>query len=335
MRAALKRRRYALAVALLASELLAAPPSEPDPNELYGRAVAQIQDGELEAAQSTTDDLRKLISENSRWDPDSAFSVEILPSLADKLARLRSAERSLDALRERYSASAHPPKLEPEQMTVRAYADWALGTIDRMRVEVETVISAELASADERGALARTAGYARMQRFLEAGILERVAAVMEKASGGPLTGDETARALRARLDGLKRNTMEMVEEEKRLRIRLQATQERLASYRGALAALIAEDTASSPRPLESGNLDEVLGDVVERHRAALASRQSLGTGERRQWEAAIERCRRYNAILVQAGLGADRSDRIEALAEQVRGIPLEGPALPAGSGPDR
>ncbi|HET8946890.1 MAG TPA: hypothetical protein VFQ07_07895, partial [Candidatus Polarisedimenticolia bacterium] len=76
---------------LAASSRLAA-----DPNELYERAVARLQKGDLEGATADTAKLRDLVRGRPEWDPEGTFAKTLLPSLQGRLRRLHSTSAALD-----------------------------------------------------------------------------------------------------------------------------------------------------------------------------------------------------------------------------------------------
>jgi hypothetical protein len=308
---------------LAATSTLAAASLDADPHDLYEAAHRQLRKGDLQAAEASIARLRDLVARGSRWDPDGIFANELLPPLAAKWKRMDSAARELDDF------CAHPPG-EPKlpdhdnHASSGEEAGRVASRIQDLRKRRDGILE-KLRDPEERDALTRTASYACTEGLLEEDVLRSLAASSrpephaETPAAG--SGDPRVDPILVRLKQLKQDLMQSVAERDQLRQKVKSSGDREAALLTALADILSN--GALPAPSGGSGTQSVSGlfsSFLDREMEAARPRQSQTSAELAVRRADLNRYRRYNALLLQIGLGEDQSDRIQALSQAVEGI---------------
>jgi len=319
-------RPIALAIlSLLFATSLRAAPIEADPHELYDEARIHLRNGELGSADASLRRLRSILSQGSQWDPDGVFANELLPPLLKKLRRMQVVTGQLDAFSERALKDLTPPEISSEASTLRPYTEWATSTIQRLRSERDQIIASRLADPEEQAAVTRTASYARTERILETDVMRSLADSSANAAPVRATEDPGIDPVSVRFRQLKRDLMGLMMERDRLEQEAKQTNAGEKAYLQALAVLVTEGSLDE---VQSGSLQptaisKVFGEFLDQELEAARSLTSQSSQEREARQEALDRYRRYNAVLTRAKLGTDQSRRIQALSRAVEDCPVK------------
>jgi hypothetical protein len=195
-----------------------------DPNELYERAVARLQKGDLEGATADTAKLRDLVRGRPEWDPEGTFRRTLLPSLQGRLRRLHAASAALDQFCDRALAELKPPDLRNQISTVKDYTHWATSVTQRLRSERDDLVNQALRSPEERTILRRTPAFAKSERLFEVDVLKEMAEKTGDDILGLLSGDARIETVLTRFRQLKRDLMDAIAERDDLRGRLEESE---------------------------------------------------------------------------------------------------------------
>lgn len=192
-----------------------------DPQELLLDARALLLEGDIDGAASVAGDLRTLLSADPHWDPDGSFGECLLPTLERRIARLQEANRKLVDLADQAvpDESVPEPSQDPEDM--EPIVLWGRARAERIRLEAER-IARTLPPGEERGALLQTRDYFRVSGLVETEIFPDVGRAVQASVSGLAAENERVRALKARLEALKREMIASSLERERLQERLQA-----------------------------------------------------------------------------------------------------------------
>jgi len=195
-----------------------------DPNELYERAVARLEKGDLEGATSDTAQLRDLVRTRPQWDPEGTYRRTLLPSLQGRLRRLHAASAALDQFCEQALTELKPPDLKNEISTVKDYTHWATSVTQRLRSERDALVNSRLTRPDERAILRRTPAFAKSERLFEVDVLKEMAEKTGDDILGLLSGDARLETVLTRFRQLKRDLMDAIAERDDLRGRLEESE---------------------------------------------------------------------------------------------------------------
>jgi PAS domain-containing protein len=265
-----------------------------DPNELYERAVARLEKGDLEAATADTARLRDLVLGRPEWDPEGTFRRTLLPSLQGRLRRLHAASAALDQFCDQALAELKPPDLKNQISTVKDYTHWATSVTQRLRSERDALVNRASPEPEERPSCAAP-------RLRE----ERAAVRGGRPEGdggedrddilGLLSGDARLETVLTRFRQLKRDLMDAIAERDDLRGRLEESEtERRRLLAGA-----------PPRPESGGSwvpwtIAALLGGCT-----GVFARLAIDRG--RRLAAMASRLARFDRTL--PGAPADEADR--------------------------
>jgi hypothetical protein len=308
-----------------------APQIEADPHELYERARECLADGELRGANSAISRLRALIAKRPDWDPEGAFTNELLPPLQARLNRLQGVARKLDEFTVKTLQDLQPPDIRKDISTVRDYTEWATSVIQRLRAERDQIIGAELADPEERAYLTHTEIYERTERLLEIDVLKRMADTAGDDILGLLAGDPELESVLVRFRQLKRDLMQIVAERDQLETDVKKSREHNEAVLGVLAAVVTDDAAikAGPGARRPVSVADLFARFLSGEMEALQRRSYATPSERDVLHANLDRYRRYNEALHAVGLGPDQKEKIEALAKAVDDLPVQGGGLRA------
>jgi len=314
------------AALLLAGLLLARPPAgaatTPDPQSLLLEARQVLQHGDVEGARSSVAALRQVLQSDARWDPDGCFAERLLPDLEARIARLRTAIEQLESLPARLReentlpGSANDPA-DPEsdlawgELRVR----WVLEQLDR--------IASTIPPGPERGALLQSAGYLRATELIGGEVLPELADSVRGRFDALGRGDERVRALKARMDALKREVIDGSVERERLEEQLEATRGNQDTYRQVLIEFIGDDPETAFEP-SSQNLQGIGLALARRIREVWTDVHKLERqtpSDKALLLREIECLRRANVASVSDG-SRDLGARIDALAVAVEAVPV-------------
>ncbi len=321
------RRMALLAGALLlgTTGLRAAGPIEADPHELYERGREYLAHGQLQEAATAFSSLSALIAKRPGWDPEGAFAKELLPPLIARLERLQGAAGKLDDFTGQALQNLKPPDMSADISTVHDYTTWAASAIQRLRAERDRIIGAELSDPEERALLTRTENYARTEHLLEADVLKKLADTAGTDILGLLNGDPRLESVLTRFRQLQREVMQSTAERDQFQRHEKDAAARNETILRTLASLVTESDPDETRQADGRPTDVSyrFASFLDGEGEAMRSESSLTRAHRDVLLASLDRYRRTNRALVAAGLGSDQSQRIEALARAVAGIPLE------------
>lgn len=287
----------------------------PDPYQLAGSARQHLIRGDLESADASLHELRELVSAVPEWDPDLYFSDRFLPQLEERLSDIREVIDHLDLLVAGRIQGLEPPPVGTGPETMELITNWARSAIHRIQAEVERTIAEELVQTEDRAALSRTREYAQIQDRLEREIMARLAEAAKEEVARLLAEDERRKALRTRLDVVKRGTLELAIAQEELREQVESYQDREDLHMEAIASLIQEDTAPPPdlRKFPSDPIGNVFSDLLDRNIATIAADGPSTEEEISSWRTNLARYRHYNRILTGVELASDQGSKIEAL----------------------
>lgn len=323
--------RRAFAAAVVAAAVLAARARpEADPHELYERAAQQLEQGQLEDSVASVARLRELVAAKPRWDPEGAFSRDLLPPLEARQKRLLAAARALDQFHDRTLEELRPPDLSSEISTVRDYTHWATTVVQRLRTERDALLQKIVTDPDDAAILARTASWARTEKLLEVEVLKAMA---EKAGDdvlGLLSGDPQLESVLVRFRQLKKDLIAAMAERDALQARLdEAEKQRQATGAAVAAAILEAEGAKKGRRDEAGGVQTRFVRLLKDEKAALAKRPPLTPAEKAALEAQVDRLRLANKVLTAAGIIRDQRRAVEEVAGALAALPVKaGPRAP-------
>ncbi len=313
-----------LVLALVAGSLIHAAEMETDPHQLYAQAKGQMRKGDLTEASATLAKLRSLISRNPKWDPDEAFAKELIPSLATRLERLQKVAANLDGFSDRALQDLELPSPAKDFPTVDQYTQWATSTIQKLRGERDTIVEAGLKDAEDKACITQTANYARTEHLLQTDLLEKASNASGKEVLGVLSGDAETETVLVRFRQLKVELLKVMDERDALSGRLRKSRQDEAALQRALAAIVAEDgnAKAMGRDARAAEVGESFAQLLERRIEAAYERGSQTTVEREARLAEVERYRRIDMALVEAGIGKEQKIRLATLEKAIEKTPL-------------
>jgi hypothetical protein len=314
-----------LAAALLlgSTTLRAGPAVEPDPNELYEQANARLAHGDLDGATAALAKLDGLISSRPDWDPSGMYSKELLPPVRARLSRLERACGRLDEFAGKAIQDLQPPDIRKDIATVHDYTEWTTVVVRRLREERNRIVEAALSRKEERALLTRTACYARTERLLEIDVPRKLAETAGDDALGLLDGNADLESVLVRFRQLKRDLMQAVGDKEALEKEMAKARQHGDKLLELLGDVVTDDAVRG-----TGAGGERAASVAERfprfldlEREELRGRSRVTPAEREMLRADLDRYRRYNRVLREAGIGQDQTGRIESLAAVVDGLP--------------
>ena len=326
--------RRACAVLLAAAAMLAAQRQEADPHELYERATAQLEQGRLQESVASTTRLRELIAAKPQWDPEGAFSRDLLPPLEARQKRLLAAARALDQFHDRTLEELRPPDLSSEISTVRDYTHWATTVVQRLREERTALVERMVNDPADAAVLARTDSWARTERLLEVDVLKALAEKSGDDVLGLLSGDAQLESVLVRFRQLKKDLIETMAERDALKARLDEAEKRRVVAAAAVAAAILEaEGAGKERRDEAAGVQTRFVRLLKSEKEALAKRPALTPAEKIALEGRVDRLRLANKVLTAAGIIRDQRRAVEGVAGALAALPVKaGPKGPAPGG---
>jgi len=248
--------------------------------------------------------------------------------MESRIGRLQHTAREVEQFTHRALSDTKPPRIAEDQNATRVFGDCATSTIDRLRRERDGLITAGLPSPEDQAILLRTESYARSQHLLEDGILRLVNEAVTHEVQVMLPEDRRMETVHDRLDQIKKGMMESVVERDRLRRQVESLQARSNAYEGALIGLIFDGSGPLPKAntVAGADLRSVFTALLDHEIETLSAKKSQTHEEYLARRESLDRYRRCNRVLTQAGVIEDQGQRIEALAEVVERTPLKGPA---------
>jgi hypothetical protein len=131
--------------------------------------------------------------------------------------------------------------------------------------------------------------------------------------------------LLVRFRQLKQDLMRIVEERDQLQQKAKQSEEREAAFLTALDDIVTQGALPGPSTKGSTNesVSERFGSFLDREAESESLRASQTSAEMEARRTDLNRYHRYNTLIVQAGLGADQGDRIEALRRAVEGVRVD------------
>lgn len=299
-----------------------------DPQSSLLEAERAIATGDVETAGTHVARIRKKIESDPRWDPDGAYTRAYLPAIEQRIARMRGALEKLAAL---------PGRLEAFEEGSGIDEDPADPASDLERSERQSVwvmdqlrqIVSGIPAGPDRGALIQSTGYAAAVDLIVEKILPETAEAVRERFAQLDRGDERVRAVKARMDSLKREVIDGAVEREQLEMQLDAVRANQEAYRRVLIEFIGDDPQTARQPASTGlqgiglalarRIREVWTEVrkLERHSPADHARLLHE----------IECLRLANRASIADG-SRDLGARIDALAVAVNELPvsLEGGA---------
>jgi len=333
MIAAAEPRRSATAIAaalLLAGLHVAAPRAaaapQPDPQSLLLQAGQALQRGDVDTADSAVAAIRATLESDSRWDPDGSFAERLVPDLDERIGRMRAAIEELAALPGRLrdvsaesdsESAADPADPEIDLELGKLRSSWVLDELDR--------IVSTIPAGPERGALVQSESYARAADLIARDVLPETVDAVRTRFGQLDRGDERVRAVKARMDSLKREVIEKSVERELLEKQLEAAREDQDAYRQVLIDFIGDDPEIAREPASQG-LQGIGLALARRIREVWIEVRKLGEqtpAERASLIREIECLRLANVASVADG-SRDLGARIDALAVAVEDLPVSG-----------
>ncbi|HEU5180002.1 MAG TPA: hypothetical protein VFW45_04375 [Candidatus Polarisedimenticolia bacterium] len=320
-----------LVLALIAGSLIHAGEMETDPHQLYAQAKGQMRKGDLAEASASLAKLRSLISRNPKWDPDGAFAKELIPSFSTRLERLQKVAADLDDFSDRALQDLQLPRPAKDFPTIDQYTQWATTTIQKLRGERDGIVEAGLKDSEDRACITQTASYARTEQLLQTDLLKKASDASGSEVLGVLSGDAETETVLVRFRQLKVELLKVMAERDALSGNLRKSREDESALQRALAVIVAEDGNGKVigRDARTAEVGESFARFLERRIEAAFERGSQTTVERDAWLADVERYRRINRALVDAGIGKDQKIRLATLEKSIEKTPVhKGPGRP-------
>ncbi len=296
--------------------------TEPDPQSLWLEARQALQRGDVERARSAVATIRETLRSDADWDPDGSFAERLLPDLDGRIVRMQTAIEELAALPgsvKEVSAATETaddpadPEIDLERARLRS--NWLLDELDR--------IASTMPQGPERGALVQSEHYTRAADLVARDVLPEVADAVRTRFGELERGDERLRAVKARMDSLKREVIDGSVEREGLEEQLAAAREDQDAYRQVLIEFIGDDPEIAKEPASQG-LQGIGLALARRIREVWIEVRSL----ERQTPAGqallfreVECLRLANVASVADG-SRDLGARIDALVVAVEGLPV-------------
>jgi hypothetical protein len=294
---------------------------------LFSEAREAFDRGDIERAESTIGSLRDLLDAHPGWDPDGSFAKVLLPELEARMSRAQTAIAELNTLPERAREERSAPQSSEDPQDLAPYLGWATGRMDRTRDHMNR-IAETLPAGPERCAVVQSDSYARAAQLVETEILPDVTNSLQARVDGLLEGDERTRALKTRLDSLKREVVTSSVEREGLQVELETARAMHEAYQRALIEFIGQDpdVAETPTSPDSDELAFVLAQRVRDRHAEVRTLEQQTLLERTLRLEELERLRLANTASVAEG-SQDIKGRIEALQAAVEGVPLAEDAM--------
>jgi hypothetical protein len=293
-----------------------------DPYVLLEKIDAQLESGHIKPAGESLNQLKRLIADSPGWDPDGTFNNRLVPDLEQKIRHLQLAIDQLDELYREDWANTEIPDSLLASGDVRKYLDWSTDTVYRLREVRDTIVNQ--LDTTEKALLYEASSYDRIQTVLETGIVQRSHEFTREVVKRIGEEDQHMRALRALLDNLKRDTVDLVAQREQLTQKLDMSREMIEQYLDALSTMVTEGVgapADGQIP-DSQQVDEVFFTLLNRRIEAMKSATNQTSKEKVARKDAVERYRHYNGVLVRAGVIIDHEASIGILDQLVADLPV-------------
>jgi hypothetical protein len=288
-----------------------------DPYLLLEEINSHLEGGLIKAAGESLDHLKLLMAASPGWDPDGTFSQRLVPDLEHRIGRLRLASDQLDKLYREDWANTKIPDTLLAGGDVRRYLNWSTDTVYRLRERRDTIVN-ELGPV-EKASLYEASAYDRIQTVLETGLVQRAHEFTREVVKRIGKEDERVRALRTRLENLKRDTVDLVAQREQLVQELDMSREKIEQYLNALSAMVTEGVGapSDGTIPEAQQVDEVFFTLLNRRIEVMQAATTQSSAEKEARQEAVGRYRYYNRVLVRAGLVNDQEPSIATLEDLV------------------
>jgi hypothetical protein len=300
----------ALAAALSAGT---APAADGDPQSMLLEARAALQRGDAGSAEAAVSAIRGLIEADPYWDPDRSFTEVLIPEIEVRIANLKGTLAQLEALSEKGSAPREIPPASDDPEDISPYIDRASARIESIEAELERIVET-VPPGRERCALLRSDSYTRAAGLARTEILPELSEDLNSRIAELWDGDERVRALKTKLDALKREVMASSVEREDL-------EEALAGVRDdqrAFQRTVIEFIGSDPETLEE--LELALAHRIHDIWQELRPLEGQSPLDKEFCQSTIDRFRLANVVNVAHG-GRDLTGRINALQTQLDSVP--------------
>lgn len=315
--------RYALLPLLLLSAVSGPTASTPDdPLSMIVEARESLDRGDHVRAAKLAERVGALIAADAGWDPDGSIGERILPALLGRIGRMRQATTSLDRMAQPRGGKPGGaiPAEDPAELLrlLRRTAEESA----HLKAQIERIVET-IPRGPERGGLLQSESYDRAAGSAEPPGFAKMEGAVRSFLMAALDEGDAVRALRARLDTLKRELIGLSIEGEKLRTRLDATRRRNDADQARIIEFLGQKP-SRVSAAESAGLNELGVALADRLRDRLEGIRTL-TGQGLLQKALsmeeLERFRLANAISVAAG-SRDLSRRIDVLAAAIESVPV-------------
>ncbi len=301
-------------------------PAADDPQSLLIEARSALECGDVEGAEFDIQAIRSLLQSNPFWDPDRSFADRLLPELEARAARMKRAIGRLEALPEIVNENTVPGSSgSPDDLA--DYLARGRTLIQRIQANIDQ-IAASLPEGEERGALLQSRSYERAAHLASTEVFSKMTEILQERVTELAEGDERIRALKTRLEALKRETMTFSVEREGLQSELAAAQERHRANQRWLMEFIGYDPADLEDhiPADLGELGMALAHRIRDRLTEVRALEQQTLLDKALLLEQIQRLRLANAVIVTDG-SRDLNGRIDALAAAVEKVPLAGPEV--------
>ena len=327
-------RRYLLLPLFLLSAASVAKASTPDdPLSMIVEARESLDRGDHVRAARLAERVGALIAADAGWDPDGSIGGRMLPALLGRIGRMREAIAALDRTAQPRGGKpgGAPPAEDPAELLrlLRRTAEESA----HQKAQIERIVGT-MPRGPERGGLLQSESYDRAAGSAEPPGFAKMEDAVRSFLMAALNEGDAVKALRARLDTLKRDLIGLSIEVEKLRTRLDATRRRNDADQARIIEFLGHKPSRVPAA-ESAGLNELGAALADRLRDRIEGVRRL-TGQGLLQKALsmeeLDRFRLANAISVAAG-SRDLSRRIDALAAAIESVPvIDGESIDASTG---
>lgn len=312
------RSTAAILSVILAATLVLGAGIGDDPQSLLRKAEEQLADGDISSSRESVGRLKSLIESDPYWDPDGSFMQVLIPSLDERISRIKDAENKLEELNRSIRSDLVPVEHGDDPADLRSALVWAERLNDSVNSKLREVTSG-VPDAIDRCALMQSKTFAMADSLIDSTVIPRMADTVIRGTEALADEDQRYLILKRRLDEVKRDLITSSVSNDDLERRLADTSKNISLCRRTLFGL----AGALPQDLETYAQPEGVGDafaaLVRNRLASIRTTHSQNPVEK---AVRLEEVRRFR-ILNEADLGVDTkkiSSRIDALEEEIEDL---------------
>lgn len=297
-----------------------------DPQSLLAEASAALADDRLDVAERAVESTRQIILWNPSWDPDRSFADRLVPNMENRIARHRSLLTRLEQLADRVQEEGPPRPPAGGENGLSSYLQWARDRTAWARAEVER-LTAEMPPAPENCPRAPSI-WPEAARFLEEDTFPEMSRSLREQVSAMQDDSERVRALRTRLEDLKRQVVASAVKQETLREQLASVRTQHGEYLNLLLELIGVDRAEvgDPGNTSAAAISDALARRIRDRRLEIRTLTRCTSLDKALGLEEIGRFHLANSALVIEG-APDLTGRINVLASALETLQVSDQSL--------